>query len=266
GDLRVEEWRARTRDYAPRSSRRLVLKIRQPRPTHNGGNLVFGPDGLLYIGVGDGGGPGDPRRAGQNRGTLLGKLLRIDPRRDGRRRYRVPLTNPFLRVRGARDEIYAYGLRNPWRFSFDRKTGALVLGDVGQEAYEELDYRPRKRLAGANFGWSAYEGNHRFNRRIRARRHVRPMHTYGRDRGCSVIAGYVVRDPALRPWNGRLLYGDFCSGEISSIVPRSPRGRAPRRERLRVPGLSSFGEDRRGRIYAISLAGPVYRIVTSRRS
>ncbi len=263
GDLRVEEWRARTPDYAPRSSRRLVLKVRQPRPTHNGGNLVFGPDGLLYIGLGDGGGPGDPRRAGQSRGMLLGKLLRIDPRRNGRRRYRVPVTNPFVRVRGARDEIYAYGLRNPWRFSFDRETGAFVLGDVGQEAYEELDYRPRGRLAGANFGWSAYEGNHRFNRRIRARRHVRPMHTYGRDRGCSVVAGYVVRDPRLRPWRGRLLYGDFCSGEISSIVARAPRGRDPRRERLRVPLLSSFGEDRSGGVYVASLDGPVYRIVAA---
>ena len=159
-----------------------------------------------------------------------------------------------------RDEIWAYGLRNPWRFSFDRKTGALVLGDVGQEAYEEIDYR-RDRGRGANFGWSAYEGNHRLNRRVHARGHVRPIHTYGRDNGCSVIAGYVVRDPALPRLAGRLLYGDFCNGDIRSLIPRSPRARDPRREHVHVQALSSFGEDRRGRIYVTSLAGPVYRIV-----
>jgi len=264
GDLRIEEWRARRSnpDRADRATRRLVLRIRKPAPTHNGGHVLFGPDGLLYIGVGDGGGPGDPRRTGQDRGTLLGKLLRIDPRATAGRRYRVPSTNPFVRLRGARDEIYAYGLRNPWRFAFDRRTGALVLGDVGQETFEELDYRPRKHSAGANFGWSAYEGNRRFNRRIRARDAVPPMHTYGRDRGCSVIAGPVVRDPRLPKLNGRMLYGDFCSGEVSSIVPHAPRGRNPRREHLRVPLLSSFGEDRAGRVYALSLTGPVYRLVS----
>jgi len=267
GDLRVEEWRASRSapDRAYRGSRRLVLKIAQPRPTHNGGNLVFGPDGLLYIGTGDGGGPGDPRRSGQDRGVLLGKLLRIDPRRHGRKRYRVPVTNPFVAVEGARDEIYAYGLRNPWRFSFDRRTGALVLGDVGQETFEELNYRPRRRLAGTNFGWSAFEGNRRFNRRVRARRHVPPIHTYGRDRGCSVIAGYVIRDRALPQMRGRLVYGDFCSGDISSIVPRAPLGRDPRREHLRVPLLSSFGEDEVGHVYAISLGGLVYRLVPRSR-
>ncbi len=263
GDLRVEEWRASKAnpDRAPRSSRRLVLRVPQPRPTHNGGNLVFGPDGLLYIGVGDGGGPGDPRRAGQDRGTFLGKILRIDPRRTGSRRYRVPRTNPFVRLKGARREIYAYGVRNPWRFAFDRKTGAFVMGDVGQEAFEELNYRPRGRLAGANFGWSAFEGNRRFNRRIRARGHVRPMHTYGRDRGCSVIGGPVVRDPGLPSLEGRMLYSDFCSGQISSIVPRAPRGRLPRREGLKVSLAASFGEDSAGRVYVVSLNGPVFRLV-----
>jgi glucose/arabinose dehydrogenase len=263
GDLRVEEWRASRAnpDRAPHSSRRLVLRVPQPRPTHNGGNLVFGPDGLLYVGVGDGGGPGDPRRAGQDRGTMLGKILRIDPRQTGKRRYRVPTTNPFVRLKGARREIYAYGVRNPWRFSFDRETGAFVMGDVGQEAFEELNYRPRGRLAGANFGWSAFEGNRRFNPRIRARRHVRPMHTYGRDRGCSVIGGPVVRDPGLPSLHGRMLYSDFCSGQISSIVPRAPRGRLPRREGLKVSLAASFGEDSAGRIYVVSLDGPVYRLV-----
>ena len=267
GDLRVEEWRrsARSPDRVRRTSRRLVLRVPQPAPTHNGGHLVFGPDGLLYIGVGDGGGPGDPRRKAQNRASLLGKILRIDPRRDGRRRYHVPTTNPFVRVRGARDEVYALGLRNPWRFSFDRLTGALLIGDVGQESFEELDYRPRDRSAGSNFGWSAFEGNRRFNRRVRARRHVPPIHTYARDRGCSVIGGYVVRDPALRGLQGRDLYGDFCNGELRSLVPRAPRSRDVRGERVEIPQLSSFGEDAAGHVYVVSLGGLVHRLVPPRR-
>ncbi len=263
GALRVEEWkRSRSNpDRADRTSRRLVLRVYKPAPTHNGGGLAFGPDGLLYIGVGDGGGPGDPRRKGQNRASLLGKLLRIDPRRKGRRRYRVPLTNPFVARRGARDEIWAYGLRNPWRFTFDRSTHALLIGDVGQEAYEEIDYRPRGRDRGANFGWSAWEGNHRYNRRLRALGHVRPIHTYGRDNGCSVIGGHVVRDAAIPKLLGRYLYADFCTGEIKSLIPRAPRARDPRRENVRVPYVSTFGEDAAGRIYVASLRGPVYRLV-----
>jgi glucose/arabinose dehydrogenase len=264
GVLRVEEFR-RSRssaDYANEATRRLVLAIHsQPEKTHNGGSLVFGPDGLLYIGVGDGGGPRDPKRTAQDRSKLLGKLLRIDPRRHGRQRYRSPRSNPFVRRRGMRDEIWANGLRNPWRFSFDRRTGALLLGDVGQEAYEEIDYRPRGNGRGANFGWSAYEGNHRLNRSVHAPGHVRPIHTYGRDNGCAVVAGYVVRDAALPRLRGRFLYGDFCTGEIRSLVPHAPLARDPRREHVRVQALSSFGEDLRGRIYVTSLAGPVYRIV-----
>jgi glucose/arabinose dehydrogenase len=267
GVLRVEEFRRsrRSADRANEGTRRLVLAIRsQPEKTHNGGSLVFGPDGFLYIGVGDGGGPRDPKRTAQDRSKLLGKLLRIDPRRHRRQRYRSPPSNPFVRRRGMRDEIWAYGLRNPWRFSFDRETGALVLGDVGQEAYEEIDYRPRGKGRGANFGWSAYEGNHRLNRSVHARGHVRPIHTYGRDNGCAVMAGYVVRDPALPRLRGRFLYGDFCTGEIRSLVPHAPLARDPRREHVRVQALSSFGEDLGGRIYATSLAGPVYRIVPKR--
>jgi glucose/arabinose dehydrogenase len=268
GILRVEEFRRsrRSADVANEGTRRLVLAIRsQPEKTHNGGSLVFGPDERLYIGVGDGGGPRDPKRTAQNRSLLLGKVLRIDPRRRGRHAYSSPESNPFVRRRGMRDEVWAYGLRNPWRFSFDRKTGALVLGDVGQEAYEEIDYRPRGKAAGTNFGWSAYEGNHRLNRRVHARGNVRPIHTYGRDNGCAVIAGYVVRDPALPRMRGRLLYGDFCTGDIRSLIPRAPRARDPRREHVHVQAMSSFGEDLRGRIYVTSLAGPVYRLVPPKR-
>jgi hypothetical protein len=237
------------------------MRIRKPASTHNGGHLAFGPDGLLYIGTGDGGGPGDPRRKGQNRASLLGKLLRIDPHATRRRRYRAPRSNPFRRVRGARDEVYAYGLRNPWRFSFDARTGRLYIGDVGQERWEEIDVVSRRRAKGANFGWSAYEGMRRYNRRLRAPGHVRPVHVYGRRQGCSVIGGYVVRDPGLgRGLRGRYLYGDFCSGEIRSLRIRGRRARALRSENVRVTALSSFGEDSRRRLYVTSLSGPVYRL------
>src|SRR5262249_25290085 len=130
----------------------------------------------------------------------------------------------------------------------------------GQEAYEEIDYRPRGRLAGANFGWSAYEGNHRYNRRLHAPGYVPPIHTYGRDNGCAVIGGYVVRDPELPALRSRYLYGDFCTGEIRSLIPHAPRARDPRDEHVRVPALSSFGEDAAGRIYVTSLDGAVYRL------
>jgi glucose/arabinose dehydrogenase len=261
--LRIVEARRsrRSPDRIDRSTRRLVIRIRKPASTHNGGHLAFGPDGLLYIGTGDGGGPGDPRRKGQNRASLLGKLLRIDPHATRRRRYRVPRSNPFRRVRGARDEVYAYGLRNPWRFSFDARTGRLYIGDVGQERWEEIDAVSRRRAKGANFGWSAYEGKRRYNRRLRAPGHVRPVHVYGRRQGCSVIGGYVVRDPELgRRLRGRYLYGDFCSGEIRSLRIRGRRARALRSENVRIPALSSFGEDSRRRLYVTSLSGPVYRL------
>lgn len=267
GHLRIVAARAsrRSPDRIDRSTRRLVMLVRQPAPTHNGGHLAFGPDGLLYIGTGDGGGPGDPRRKGQNRASLLGKLLRIDPRATRRRRYRAPRSNPFTRVRGARDEIFAYGVRNPWRFAFDRRGRRLYIGDVGQASLEEIDAVSLRRAKGANFGWSAYEGRRRFNRRLQAPRHVPPVHVYGRDQGCSVIGGYVVRDRGLgRRMFGRYLYGDFCSGEIRSLRMAGRRARALRSEHLRVPFLTSFGQDSRGRLYATSLRGPVYRLRAAR--
>ena len=226
GVQRVVEYR-RSRSSADRadaSSARLVLRYDDEEANHNGGLLVFGPDRLLYIGTGDGGGANDQHGArgnAQDLGSLLGKLLRIDPRRSGSRRYRVPSSNPFVGRAGARPEIYSYGLRNPWRFSFDRSTGDLAIGDVGQNAVEEIDFTRRGQARGANFGWRPFEGRSRITQEP-APGHVPPVLQLGHDAGyCSITGGYVVRDPALRALAGRYVYGDFCAASCA------PRGWAP---------------------------------------
>ncbi len=242
-------------------SRRDVLRMDDFASNHNGGLLMFGPDKLLYIGTGDGGIADDPQRNAQDLGSPLGKLLRIDPSPSGGRPYGIPPGNPFLDTPGARPEVYSYGLRNPWRFSFDRDGGALSIGDVGQNTLEEVDYVPPGGGRGANFGWSAYEGTNRFNRDQQAPDAIPPVLTYGRDEGCSVTGGYVVRDPGLASLQGRYLYGDFCSGQLRSFLPAPGRARDDRPLGLDVPQLSSFGQDDQGRIYATSLEGPVFRLV-----
>ncbi len=243
------------------SSRREVLRMDDFASNHNGGLLMFGPDDLLYIGTGDGGIADDPERNGQDLGSLLGKLLRIDPAASGGRPYSIPADNPFAQTQGARPEVYSYGLRNPWRFSFDRDTGALAIGDVGQNSLEEIDYVGAGGGRGANFGWSAFEGDERFNDDQQADGHVPPVLTYGREEGCSVTGGYVVRDPELPSLRGRYLYGDFCAGILRSFVPAKGEARDDKAVGVEVPQLSSFGEDGSGRIYATSLDGPVFRLV-----
>jgi glucose/arabinose dehydrogenase len=267
GDSRIVEYRRSTDNplRADPSTARQVLFQDQPFPNHNGGLLLFGPDGKLYIGFGDGGSEGDPERNGQDLGTLLGKILRINPRPGGGRPYTVPADNPFAGKAGARPEIFIYGVRNPWRFSFDRAKGALTIGDVGQDTQEEIDYLPAGRAAGQNLGWSAFEGTHPFNRdQMPAVKDGwwSPALFYGRDEGCSVTGGYVVRDRNLRSLYGRYLYGDYCAGQLRSFIPapHAETGRDDRELGLQVPELSSFGEDSAGRIYVTSLAGPVYRL------
>jgi glucose/arabinose dehydrogenase len=259
GNTRIEEFtRSKgSADRADRGSRRQLLFIRQPYPNHNGGLVLFGPDRYLYVGMGDGGAAGDPQNRAQNLNSLLGKLLRIDPRPGASL---SPPSNPFV-GRPGRDEIYAYGLRNPWRFSFDRKTGDLYIGDVGQDSREEIDYAARGTASGTDYGWSCFEGKRRYNGSRRCPNAVPPVLDYGRSGGeCSVTGGVVVRDPRLAALAGRYVYGDFCTGVLRSFRIVNGKATGDRRVGLTVPSLSSFGQDARGRVYATSLNGPVYRL------
>jgi glucose/arabinose dehydrogenase len=250
-------------DRADVASRRTVMRVPHRRFNHKGGQVQFGPDGLLYAAFGDGGGGGDPDENAQDLSRILGKMVRIDPRRGGD--YSVPASNPFRSRAGARPEVYAYGLRNPFRFSFDRRTGALTIGDVGQAAVEEIDYvrspgggRPPR--GGYNFGWDVFEGRNRYETGS-APGHVPPAVSHGHGAGfCSIVGGYVIRDRALgRGWTGRYVYGDYCN----PVIRLASLGRGRSRTHgtsMRVRELVSFGEDGRGRVYAVSLNGPVFRI------
>jgi glucose/arabinose dehydrogenase len=267
-DNRIVEYRRATADRADPSSARVVLTMPNVEANHNGGLMLFGPDGLMYVGTGDGGGGNDQHGArgnAQDLGSLLGKLLRIDPRASGARPYRIPPSNPFVNRSGARGEIYAYGLRNPWRFSFDRRTGDLTIGDVGQNAVEEIDFMRRRRARGANFGWRPWEGRRR-NFNEPAPGAVFPVITHTHASGfCSITGGYVVRDPNVPSLAGRYVYSDLCDSRIRSARLRS--GARTRGRVLNLPRISqvaSFGEDGRGRVYVVSLAGPVYRLSAPR--
>jgi len=265
GDTRVVEYKASGGTVDPASAR-VLLKVDQPYPNHNGGQLQFGPDGYLYVGLGDGGSGGDPDRRGLDLSTLLGKILRVDPKPDGDSPYTIPSDNPFVDVDGARPEIYSYGLRNPWRFSFDGETGDLTIGDVGQDTEEEIDIVGEGRGAGASFGWSAYEGNLRFNEDQESADAIAPVLVADHDEGnCSITGGYVVRDRGLRSLYGRYLWGDLCIGDLRSFTatPEKP-ARDDRPLGPSVPRLASFGEGVDGTIYVVSIQGPVYELAPAR--
>jgi glucose/arabinose dehydrogenase len=266
GDIEIDEFKRRVHSStrARASSRRRVLVIPHPGETnHYGGQLQFGPDGELYISTGDGGGSDDSHDNARRLGKLLGKILRIDPRKHGHHRYRSPAGNPYANGPGL-DEIYAYGLRNPWRFSFDRATGNIAIGDVGQNAVEEVDYETDTGAKGANFGWPRYEGNQvHDDSRPGPDPANPPISTYQHSAcsfGCAVTGGYVVRDPQLSSLAGRYLYADFYVGDIHSFVPQLSGATDDQDSGLHVPQLSSFGEGFGGRIYVSSLEGPVYRL------
>ncbi len=247
GNTRVVRFRSRA-GKAVLSSAKQLLFVAQPFANHNGGQLQFGPDGKLYVGMGDGGSGGDPDNRGQNLSDRLGKLLRTN-----------------VRARKANWQVAGYGLRNPWRFSFDRRNGSLYIADVGQDAWEEIDFLSRSRLAGlVNYGWSVYEGDHPFKPDQPLNESgslVQPAFEYGHESGrCSITGGYVYRGSAQPGLRGRYIFGDYCTGEIWSIRISNGKGTDFRREPITVANLSSFGQNDAGELYALSLDGPVYRI------
>jgi len=262
GALQVDELTA-SGDRAPLSSRRPVLTVPHPgEANHNGGQLQFGPDGYLYIATGDGGGGGDPSENAQSTDSLLGKILRINPRPAAGAPYSVPAGNPFVGVAGA-DEIWSLGLRNPWRFSFDRLTGDLLIGDVGQQNWEEIDYARAPNAGRAvNFGWDCREGRHPYESAgcPSPAALVDPILEYPNPGAAAVAGGYVVRDQGLEELYGRYVYADTFAGQLRSLVPALPNAGGDRSEGLAVGMVSSFGEDACGRVYVVSLSGPVYRL------
>jgi glucose/arabinose dehydrogenase len=264
GTESIWEYHRASDDSANPNSARLVLRMQDPEPNHNGGLMIFGPDKLMYVGTGDGGGGNDQHGArgnAQSLSSLLGKILRIDPKRSGGRAYTVPSSNPFVGRAGARGEIYSYGLRNPWRFSFDPSTGDLTIGDVGQDQVEEIDFVRKGRGRGANFGWRPWEGRRR-NFDEPAPGAIFPVITHTHQAGfCSITGGYVVRDRGVPGLYGRYVYGDFCNSHLRVATLRAGR-KVASRTIAGVPtisGVSSFGEDAAGRVYVTSLNGPVYR-------
>ncbi len=254
GNLRIDEFKRQSATRAARGSRRAIVQIPHPvNANHNGGQLQFFGN-YLYFGTGDGGSGGDPPNNAQNRHSLLGKLLRIDPTRPG-----------------AEPEVYSYGLRNPFRFSFDTVTAKqprLTIGDVGQNRYEEVDYTTVAAAQGANFGWDAFEGFAPYEDENSGTRDpggtVKPIFAYSHGRGggsCSIIGGYVVADPHLPSLYRRYVYADLCEGQLRSLVPHLRQASDEHKLGLSVASPTSFGEDDRHRVYVCSLEGPVYRLV-----
>jgi glucose/arabinose dehydrogenase len=242
------------------ASESILLQVDQPHANHNGGQLVFGPDGYLWIGLGDGGGQGDPNGNGQSSQTLLGKILRIDV--DHGSPYVIPPDNPYAKG-GGLPEIWAIGLRNPWRFSFDRITGDLFIGDVGQDSWEEIDHLP----AGygsepVNFGWNRREGTHPYTDQVNADTTglTDPIFDYGHNSGCSVTGGFVYRGKDLPGFQGVYLFGDYCSGSVWGAVPKGQVSWDTRILFSTGYQIASFGEDQNGEIYLLDLNGSIYRL------
>lgn len=239
----------------------VVLEVPQPFANHNGGSLEFGPDGMLYLGLGDGGSGGDPQGNGQDPSTLLGSILRIDVRdASAERPYAIPSDNPFAGDAVKRNEIWAYGLRNPWRFSFDRETGTLWAGDVGQNALEEIDVI----VAGGNYGWNIMEGTQCFRAdECDEEGLVLPVAEYGRDAGCSVTGGYVYRGEAIAALRGLYLYADYCSGRVWGLEAEAAAGGEAVQASVLLDGgpqIASFAENLGGEVYVLAFDGVIYRV------
>jgi glucose/arabinose dehydrogenase len=240
-------WKGKAFDPA---SEKVVLEVDQPYGNHNGGMLAFGPDGFLYVGLGDGGSAGDPQDRAQDKGELLGKILRLDvDGTEGGKAYRIPRDNPFTAEKGARPEIWAWGLRNPWRFSFDRQTGELWAGDVGQDKWEEVDVIKK----GLNYGWNRWEGDEPYERGGEG--FEPPVAVHGREEAQSITGGYVYRGKKFPALTGSYIYGDFMSGQVWVLkLPGKPRPIA------KAELISSFGEDESGELYLVSFDGNIYSL------
>jgi glucose/arabinose dehydrogenase len=272
GDTRVSAFRvdpANPDRLDPASERRLLF-VKQPYPNHNGGALVFGPDGDLYISLGDGGSGGDPQGNGQSLKTLLGKILRINvDRTNGALPYAIPPDNPYATATdGRKPEIWLWGLRNPWRMSFDRLTGDLWIGDVGQDRWEEVDVQRAGAPAGTNFGWNRMEANHCYLPRTdcRATGLTLPVAEYGHDQGCTVIGGDVYRGTGQPALYGGYLFADYCTGRVWAIDPSVDGLRAPTVVADAKHNFTAFGEDQAGELYAVDISkGELLRVTGTSR-
>ena len=253
GDTFISRFQSTGDDTVDPNSETILLTVEQPFPNHNGGVMVFGPDGYLYIGLGDGGAGGDPFGNAQSLDTLLGKILRIDV--DSADPYAIPPDNPFG------DEIWHYGLRNPWRMSFDKATGDLYIGDVGQNAWEEIDFHPAGAPGGVNFGWDQYEGNHEYEDAGREAEYVFPIAEYSHpDGGCSVTGGFVYRG-SMPEWNGIYLYGDYCTGFVWGLIKPATGGDWQNQLLFQTSKrITAFGQDETGELYIITDGGEILKL------
>ncbi len=265
GDTHVDEFTMGANGQASPQSQRPILFQKQPFPNHNGGQLAFGPDGYLYIGLGDGGSGGDPQGNGQNLNTFLGKILRIDPSKpSGGKAYGIPPDNPFA-TGGGLPEIWSYGLRNPWRFTFDKDTGDLWIADVGQGKFEEIDFaasdaKGRNAARGGNFGWNRFEGNHDFDGGGNHAGFVFPVFEYTHSDGCSVTGGYRYRGTAMPNMVGAYMFADYCNNTIRVLSLENGVGKEIAQVKADPQPIVSFGEDAKGELYVLAFDGSVSRL------
>jgi len=291
GNTIISEFSTNSELRANHKSERIILKLKQPYGNHNGGDIQFGPDGYLYISIGDGGKAGDPLNAGQDLSSLFGKIIRIDIEQEP---YGIPKSNPFFGQKDKREEIWAWGLRNVWRFSFDKQTGDKYLADVGQNKWEEVNFEPASSKGGLNYGWRIMEANHCYDPKENCPTEglIKPIIEYPNDanhpafafriieelsfsetdvEGCSVTGGYVYRGQKIKSMQGQYIFGDYCSGNIWTL--RVVNGKAinfkNRTEEINIGGgefttyISSFGQDSDGEIYIIDYNGGIYKLIES---
>ena len=244
------------------NSASFVIQIKQPFPNHNGGNLTFGPDGYLYIGMGDGGSQGDPNGNGQSKKALLGKLLRLDI--DSAQPYAAPKDNPAATDPNFAPEVWAYGFRNPWRFTFDRLTGDLYIGDVGQNQWEEINFQAAGTAGGANYGWNIMEGSHRYSGEPVKDGLTAPIAEYSHNEGgCSITGGYVYRGETLKALNGVYLFADYCSGKIWSTFRDASSTWQTNLFKATDFAIPSFGQDESGELYVVNQGGSILKLVAA---